>query len=231
MKSLALLLSEPPLWGRQKGVAPICFDFPVFFRFVPISLFSGRLRFVPSCSDFFRFVPICFQNKSEQIRETPFCRPLLQVPDSSFGASWDRPNGSGPITFLGSRKAAQKKKSHKISENLMDARVSLGDPAGVPAKNALSCQFLFCKQREVPGTPAGRPLFVPPGVPGTPGGRKKGAARKLSKSVKIFFDTFRQFSRRAKNVKNRQKVSQSFSTLFDNFRAAPFFRPLLQSAD
>ena len=33
------------------------------------------------------------------------------------------------------------------------------------------------------------------------------------------------------NVKNRQKVSKSFSTLFDNFRAAPFFWPLLQSAE
>ena len=55
--------------------------------------------------------------------------------------------------------------------------------------------------------------------------------QKSSKSVKKFFDTFRQFSRRAKNVKNRQKVSKSFSTLFDNFRAAPFFRPLLQSAE
>ena len=70
---------------------PICSDFPVFFRFVPIcvflicsdlrSMFSGIPRFVPICSVFFRFVPICFQNKSEQIRETPFCRPLLQIPD------------------------------------------------------------------------------------------------------------------------------------------------------
>ena len=55
--------------------------------------------------------------------------------------------------------------------------------------------------------------------------------QKSSKSVKKFFDTFRQFSRRAKNVKNRQKASKSFSTLFDNFRAAPLFRPFLQSAD
>ena len=56
--------------------------------------------------------------------------------------------------------------------------------------------------------------------------------QKSSKSVKKLFDTFRQFSRRAKNVKNRQKVSKSFSTLFDNFRAGQkFFRPLLQSAD
>ena len=48
--------------------------------------------------------------------------------------------------------------------------------------------------------------------------------QKSSKSVKIFFDTFRHFSRRAKKVKNRQKVSKYFSTLFDNLRAAPVFR-------
>ena len=35
-----------------------------------------------------------------------------------------------------------------------------------------------------------------------------------------------QFSRMAKNAKNRQKVSKIiFNTLFDNFRAAPIFRP------
>ena len=55
--------------------------------------------------------------------------------------------------------------------------------------------------------------------------------QKSSKSVKKFFDTFRQFSRRAKNVKNRQKVSKSFSTLFDKFRAAPFFRPVLGGSE
>ena len=41
------------------------------------------------CSDLLRFLPICFQNKSEEILKTnpkkseqaPFCRPLLQVPD------------------------------------------------------------------------------------------------------------------------------------------------------
>ena len=66
-------------------------------------------------------------------------------------------------------------------------------------------------------------------------GRWKGAAskkrQKSSESVKMFFDTFRQFSRRAKNVKNRQKASKSFWTLFDNFRAAPYFRPLLGGSD
>ena len=52
----------------------------------------------------------------------------------------------------------------------------------------------------------------------------KGPRQKSSKIVKNIFDTFRHFSRRAKN---RQKVSKYFSTLFDNFRAAPVFRPLL----
>ena len=55
----------------------------------------------------------------------------------------------------------------------------------------------------------------------------KGRRQKSSKSVKNMFDTCRHFSRRAKNVKNRQKVSNYFSTLLDNFRAAPVFRPLL----
>ena len=38
-----------------------------------------------------------------------------------------------------------------------------------PGKNAIFCQFFYSKQQEVPGTPAGRPLFVAPGGPGTPG--------------------------------------------------------------
>ena len=33
------------------------------------------------CSDLFRIRPICSDNQSEQIRVTPFCRPLLQVPE------------------------------------------------------------------------------------------------------------------------------------------------------
>ena len=49
---------------------------------------------------------------------------------------------------------------------------------------------------------------------------------KSSKSVKNILVTFRDFSNRAKSVKNRQKVSKILSTLFDNFRAAPVFRPL-----
>ena len=69
---------------------PMCSDFPVFFRFVPICApcfreYPDLFRSVPIFSDFFRFVPICFQNKSEQIRETPFCRPLLQISDQNAG--------------------------------------------------------------------------------------------------------------------------------------------------
>ena len=55
--------------------------------------------------------------------------------------------------------------------------------------------------------------------------------QKSPKSVKKFLTLFRQFSRRAKNVKNPQKASKSFSTHFNNFRAAPFFRPLLGGSD
>ena len=62
-------------------------------------------------------------------------------------------------------------------------------------------------------------------------GGKGATSTNVPKCQKVSFDTFRQFSRRAKNVKNRRKVSKSFSTLFDDFRAAPFFRPLLQSAE
>ena len=51
--------------------------------------------------------------------------------------------------------------------------------------------------------------------------------QKSSKSVKKFFDTFRQFSRRAKNVKNRQKVSKGFSTIFaQHLFSGPFCNPL-----
>ena len=56
-------------------------------------------------------------------------------------------------------------------------------------------------------------------------GRRKGAPskkrQKSSKSVKEFFDTFRQFLAQGK------KSSKSVKKFFDNFRAAPFFRPLL----
>ena len=92
-------------------------------------------------------------------------------------------------------------------------------------------------QLEVPGKKRFRQFRFPDPVlsglqkgPAERGHVKK--SQKSSKSVKKFFDTFRQFSRRAKNVKNRQKVSKSFSTLFDNFRAGhlfsgPFCNPLM----
>ena len=83
---LSFLSRSPPVWGHQKAVTPVCSDLFRFPRFLPIcsdlhSLFSGIPRFVPICSDLIRFLTICFQNKSEQIRESPFCRPILQFPD------------------------------------------------------------------------------------------------------------------------------------------------------
>ena len=69
-------------------------------------------------------------------------------------------------------------------------------------------------------------------------GPQKGAAERghvkksqSPKSIKNLFDTFRHFSCRAKNVKNRQNVSKIFWALFDNFCAAPVFRPLLGGPD
>ena len=47
--------------------------------------------------------------------------------------------------------------------------MSLGHPVGVQAKMAFSVLFSIANKLEIAGTPAGRPLFVPPGVPGTPG--------------------------------------------------------------
>ena len=104
-------------------------------------------------------------------------------------------------------------------------------------------EFFWNFFRKVPAVLGVWPIFclmsviLPPAIPSAVNisGLQKGPAerghvkkrQKSSKSIKELFDTFRQFSRRAKNVKNRQKASKSFSTLFDNFRAAPFFRPLL----
>ena len=85
----ATKLGAPGLGAAEGG-------YPDLFRFVPISPFSSDLfRFAllvfgstPIRSDLFRFtffLPICSdlfsEQITEQIRETPFCRPLLQIPD------------------------------------------------------------------------------------------------------------------------------------------------------
>ena len=59
------------------------------------------------------------------------------------------------------------------------------------------------------------------------GPAERGHVKKRQKVFRHFSTIFAQGKKR----QNRRKVSKSFSTLFDNFRAAPFFRPLLQSAD
>ena len=65
------------------------------------------------------------------------------------------------------QKRPHKKNHIKFLKTPRDTRqVSLGHPAGVPAKMPA---FFVGKQQEIPGRPAGRSLFVPPGFPGTPG--------------------------------------------------------------
>ena len=53
-------------------------------------------------------------------------------------------------------------------------------------------------------------------------GRKKGAARKLSKSVEKLFDTFWRFLTFFALRENCRKVSKNFLTLFDDFWRGPF---------
>ena len=61
------LTSEPLVWGQQERVAQIGSAFPL-----PSDLRSLCSGFVPIRSDF-----LTCSDFSEQIRETPFCRPLL----------------------------------------------------------------------------------------------------------------------------------------------------------
>ena len=66
-------------------------------------------------------------------------------------------------------------------------------------------------------------------------GRRKGATSKKVKNRQKCQKVFRHFStifaQGKKRQNSSQKASKSFSTLFDNFRGAPFFRPLLGGSD
>ena len=109
-------------------------------RFVPISPFSSDLfRFAlrvfgnaPICSDLLRFLPICSDLFSEQIRETPFCRPLLQIPDR--GAS----DFSYPCCQRGSQQGGGNHGRGHVS-----SRPSLAQTSGVPSPPEL-LQTDFC---------------------------------------------------------------------------------------
>ena len=72
---------KAPTLGSAERLHADLFRFP---RFLPIcSDLRSILVFgnTPICSDLFRFAPIASDLFSEQIRETPFCQPLLQVSD------------------------------------------------------------------------------------------------------------------------------------------------------
>ena len=59
----------------------------------------------------------------------------------------------------------------------------------------------------------------------------KGPRQKTSKIVRKCQNVFRHFSTIFAQGKKSQKSPKSAKKFLDNFRAAPFFRPLLQSAD
>ena len=70
--------------GGSPRFVPICSDFPVFFRFVPICAPCFRecpdlFRFVPFSSDLFRFVFRPNRNKSgKPLSADPFCKsPII----------------------------------------------------------------------------------------------------------------------------------------------------------
>ena len=108
-------IGAPSLGSAEGGFVPSS-DFPCF---LPISLFSSDLfrfaflfRNTPICSDLLRFLPICFQNKPEQIRETPFCRPLLQVPEN-IELLWDTCCQERPAGLFISMCVSLSEASHK----------------------------------------------------------------------------------------------------------------------
>ena len=126
--------SEPPIWGQQKGVTPICSDLFRFARFLPIcsdlrSLFSGMPRFLPICSDLLRFLPICSDLFSEQIRETPFCRPLLQIPRQNLfktSASQDSQPNPTAIELSTANQRNSRRLELSISKNIPRGRSAQG---------------------------------------------------------------------------------------------------------
>ena len=74
----------------------------------------------------------------------------------------------------------------------------------------------------------GRPGFPDNGRPHLKGPAERGHVKKRQKASKIFLTFLDFFSRRARSVKNRQKVSKILS---DTFRAAPVLRPVLVGSE
>ena len=92
-------------------------------------------------------------------------KPLEQQSYLSFSTPMDHVSFYrlvADIWQIGAEKA-YKKNSQKFLKTPWTA--VLGTPCQCPGKNALFCQQI----KGNPWDPAGRPMFVPPGVPGTPG--------------------------------------------------------------
>ena len=99
MFPVGALFSEPPVWGRQKGVTPTCSDFPVFFRFVPICVPGPGFREYP---DLFRFVPISSDlfstNQGNPFLPTPFASPrnLAEKEEKDISGKSPKKSGTSP---------------------------------------------------------------------------------------------------------------------------------------
>ena len=110
-----LILRSPRFGVSRRGS-------PRFVRLVPTSLFSSDLfqstflviLICSDCSDLLRILLICSDVFPEQIRETPSCRPLLQVPDQFFrGFLRSQSFGFGryvSVVLGGTRRGSQSRK-------------------------------------------------------------------------------------------------------------------------
>ena len=109
----ASLFQSPRSAITRKGIPRFALISPCSSDFVPIyvSCFREKLRFLPI---WLRFLPICsdlLQSKSEKIRETPLCRPFLQVPHldpQQLFASHERSKCLSPMprTYVATDEAA-----------------------------------------------------------------------------------------------------------------------------
>ena len=92
---------------------------------------------------------------------------------------------------------------------------------GADVNDPKGCRKTLCKKKFAL-------IFLAPNISGPQKGPvEKGPRQKTSKIAKKCQDKFRHFWTIFAQGKKRRKASKIFATLFDKFRAAPIFRPLL----
>ena len=131
------LKAESPIWGRQKGVtrfvliSPFCSDLS--------SSFSGIPRFVPICSDFFGFVPICFQNKSgKPLSAHPTCKSRIKCnKQKNFGT------GGSFETAVARHYAADVQKCFVLPRRRSRKTAHIGETTAVARYYGFECRSIF----------------------------------------------------------------------------------------